>query len=359
MDEDNNIRALLVDTAQRILQDHCTQTTVEAAKKDGWSSALWQVLEQTQLPLVSVAEERGGAGGTVSDMAAVLRIAGRFSAPVPIAETGLLAGWLLAASGKDVPAGPLAAAPQRADAPLTLNRQAGAWTLTGELRRVPWARVAARLVVLARHEGADWVVNADPKRCRITPGCNLAWEPRDDVRFDHVSIGAGDIAPAGPGVNFANLYARGALARSVLMVGALDRALELAVSHARTRVQFGRPIARFQAVQQELARFADEVAAAAAAALSAAGNVERGDAAIAVACAKTRVGEAATTGAGIAHQIHAAIGVTEEYALHHSTLRLQAWRSEYGSESEWSEHLGARILESGADRLWPIITESS
>jgi acyl-CoA dehydrogenase len=143
------------------------------------------------------------------------------------------------------------------------------------------------------------------------------------------------------------------------MVGALDRALELSVSHAKTRVQFGRPIARFQAVQQELARLADEVAAAAATALSAAGEVERGGGGIAVACAKTRVGEAAATGAGIAHQIHAAIGVTEEFALHHSTLRLQAWRSEYGTEPGWSERLGAHILESGADRLWPILTEES
>ncbi|RPI45677.1 MAG: acyl-CoA dehydrogenase [Betaproteobacteria bacterium] len=358
MTEDTDTRTLLVDTAQRIFQDHCTQATVEAAKRAGWSGALWDVLEQTQLPLVSVAEAHGGAGGSVSDMAAVLRVAGRFSAPVPLAETGLLAGWLLAASGRHVPSGPLAAAPQRPDASLTLTRHAGRWTLEGELKRVPWARIAAHLVVLARCEDADWVVMVDPKRVRIVPGCNLAWEPRDDVRFDDLSLGADDVVPAGPGVNFAALYARGALARSVLMVGALDRALELAVSHAKTRVQFGRPIARFQAVQQELARFADEVAAAAAAALSAAGEVERSVGAIAVACAKVRVGEAATTGAGIAHQIHAAIGVTEEFALHHSTLRLQAWRSEYGSESEWSERLGAHILESGADRLWPILTES-
>ena len=102
-------------------------------------------------------------------MAAVLRIAGRYSAPVPLAETGLLAGWLLAASGMNVPSGALAAAPQHPDASLTLTRRAGTWTLAGELKRVPWARIASRLVVLVRHEEADWVVAADPKGCRITP----------------------------------------------------------------------------------------------------------------------------------------------------------------------------------------------
>jgi acyl-CoA dehydrogenase len=357
MSEDAGVRGLLIETAERIFRDHCTQHSVEAAKQAGWSGALWQVLEQTQLSLVSVDEAAGGAGGSVSDMAAVLRIAGRFSAPVPLAETGLLAGWLLAASGRDVPAGPLAVVAAREHDALVLERAGADWILTGLVRRVPWARIASRLVVLARGEGSDWVMSVDPARCRVVPGLNLAWEPRDDVHLDRLRVVAADVSAAGPGIDAETLYARGALARSVLMAGALDRALELSIAHAKNRVQFGRPIARFQAVQQELARFAGEVAAAAAAALSAAGEIERGEAGIGVASAKTRVAEAAASGAAIAHQIHAAIGVTEEYALHHSTLRLQAWRSEYGSEVEWSERLGAHLLEQGAKRLWPVLCE--
>jgi len=358
MNDVNEVRALLVDTATRLFSDHCDQKLVEAAKGTGWSEPLWNALENAQLPLVSIDEARGGAGGSLSDLAAVLRVAGRYNAPVPFAETGMLAGWMLAASGAQVPAGPLAAGPCRRDDTVTLARSGSGWALCGRLRRVPWARMARRLVLLAEAEGSAWVVAVDPSRCRVQPGVNLAWEPRDDVDLDGVQLAAADVLPAGPGVTRAALFERGALARAVLMVGALDRCLDMSVEYAKTRVQFGRPIAKFQAMQQELARFADEVAAAAAAALSAVGAVERGEAGIAVGCAKVRVGEAAHAGAAIAHQVHAAIGATEEYSLHHGTLRLQAWRSEYGSETEWAERIGGHLLEAGADRLWPILAES-
>jgi acyl-CoA dehydrogenase len=359
MNDTNEVRTLLVDTATRLFADHCDQKLVEAAKKTAWSQALWDVLENAQLPLVSIPEENGGAGGSLSDLAAVLRVAGRCNAPVPLAETGMLAGWMLAASGAQVPPGPLAAGPVRRDDQLTLARSGSDWTLSGTVRRMPWARVATRLVVLVEAQGGVWVACVDPARCTIRPGANLAWEPRDDVSFDAVKLAAKDVVPAGPGVTRAALYERGALARAVLMVGALDRCLDLSVEYAKTRVQFGRPIAKFQAMQQELSRFADEVAAAAGATMSAVGAVERGEAGIAVGCAKVRTGEAAHAGAAIAHQVHAAIGVTEEYVLHHSTLRLQAWRSEYGSEVEWAERVGEHLLAAGADQLWPILSESA
>ncbi|HET9664840.1 MAG TPA: acyl-CoA dehydrogenase family protein, partial [Burkholderiales bacterium] len=135
------------------------------------------------------------------------------------------------------------------------------------------------------------------------------------------------------------------------------RALELAVHYAQERVQFGRRIGQFQAVQQELARFAAEVAAAVAAALSAAGAMERGsDVTLAVASAKIRTAEAARAGALIAHQVHGAIGVTDEYPLHHATLRLWSWREEFGNEAEWAATLGGLMQKRGADGLWPALT---
>lgn len=358
MSHETDVRTLLVDTTVRLFQDHCDQALVEGAKTSGWSAELWSVLERAQLPLVSVPESCGGAGGTLSDLAAVLRVAGRYSAPVPLAETGMLAAWMLSASGLSVPIAPLAAGPSGPSDRLELRRDGKEWLLSGEVQRMPWARAAARLVVIAEAEGGEWVASVDPSQCTITPGCNLAWEPRDRVLFERVRLSSLEVAETGSGVSRRALYERGALARAILMVGALDRCLQLSIEHARTRVQFGRPIARFQAIQQELARFADEVAAAAAAAMSAAGAVERGEAGIAVACAKIRAGEAATTGAAIAHQVHAAIGVTAEFALHHSTLRLQAWRSEFGSEVEWADRLGAQVLAAGAERLWPTLTDA-
>ena len=75
--------------------------------------------------------------------------------------------------------------------------------------------------------------------------------------------------------------------------------------------------------------------------------------------AKLRVGEAAGTGAAIAHQVHGAMGFTYEHSLHHATRRLWAWREEFGNETHWATQLGHMVAERGADELWPFITQGS
>ena len=355
MNAPNDVRRMLIESATRLFADHVDDRLLAAAKREGWSAVLWQVLEQAELPLVSVAEDAGGAGGTLSDAAALLRIAGRYTAPVPLAETGMLAGWLLAASGVRVPRGALTAAPVLDTDRVIARRDGGAWVLSGDLRRVPWARTARRIVILAEAPEGFVVASVDPVHCRLTTGSNLAGEPRDGVVLDNVT--AETATMAGRGVNREALKLRGALARTLLMAGALERALDLSVQYAQQRVQFGRKIGQFQAIQQEVARFGGEAAVAVAAALSAAGVMERGgDAQLAVAAAKIRTADAAREGALIAHQVHGAIGVTNEYALHHATLRLWAWREEFGNEAHWAMRLGARAQLQGADHLWPALT---
>jgi acyl-CoA dehydrogenase len=354
MNAPNDVRLMLMESLTRLMQDHVDPKLLDAAKQDGWSQQLWRELDQAEFPRVSLPEEAGGAGGTLSDLAAVLRVAGRFAAPVPLAETAMLAGWMLAASGLSIPRGALAAGPVHEET-VTARREGSRWIVGGKLSRVPWARTASRLVLLAQTATESIVASVDPAQCRIVPGRNLAGEPRDAVVLEDVP--AEQAAPAGAGVTRDALRLRGALARSLLMAGALERALELSVEYAQQRVQFGRKIGQFQAIQHEIARLGGETAAAVAAALSAAGVMERGgDVTLAVASAKIRTAEAARDGALIAHQIHGAIGVTDEYALHHSTLRLWAWREEYGNEAEWTAALGGAIQDSGAEQFWPAIT---
>jgi acyl-CoA dehydrogenase len=365
MTASNDIRTMLVESATRLFRDNVDQKMLEGAKHDGWSEKLWQVLEQAELPRVSIPEESGGAGGTLSDAAAILCVAGRYCAPVPLAETCMLAGWMLAASGLAVPRGPLAAGPVH-DETLEIRRDGERWIISGKLARVPWARMAGRLVLLARDGERDIVASVDPAHCEIIPGRNLADEPRDGVTLRSVALPAADAAPAGAGVTRDMLRCRGALARAITMSGALERALELSVQYAQQRVQFGRKIGQFQAIQQELARFAGETAAAVVAALSAAGVLERhaagkagiDDAMLATATAKIRTAQAAHEGALIAHQVHGAIGVTDEYALHYSTLRLWAWREEFGNEAAWAIALGRAMHARGAGELWATLTKN-
>ena len=362
MNTTTEIRAMLCDTATRLFTDHVTQKMLDAAKQDGWSAALWHELQQAELPVVGVPETAGGAGGSLSDAAAVLRIAARHAAPVPLAETAL-AAWLLSGVGLPVPRAPLTIGPVL-DEKITAVKEGATWHVSGAMKRVPFARVAKQLVLLADSAHGLMVLAVDTAQCRITPGRNLGYEPRDAVVLDNVAALAA--APAGAGITREHLHARGALLRAVQIGGALEHALHLACEYAKQRVQFGRKIAQFQAIQQELARCGGEVAAAVAAALSAAGVVERlaqdgsADASqqtlLAVAAAKIRAADAAREAVAITHQVHGAIGVTDEYALHHFTLRALAWREEFGNEVYWAMRLGRAMQAAGADAYWPALS---
>ena len=364
MNATTEIRSMLCDAATRLFTDHVTQKMLDAAKHDGWSAALWTELEKAELPLVGVPEEAGGAGGSLSDTAAVLRIAARHAAPVPLAETAL-AGWLLASAGLKVPHGPLTVGPVL-DEKLTAVKDGATWRVSGELKRVPYARMAKQWVLLANSNSGLMVMAVNPADGRITQGRNLANEPRDNVTLDNVAALAA--APAGAGITRTSLQTRGALLRAVQTGGALEHALHLACEYARQRTQFGRRLAQFQAIQQEIARCGGEVAAAVAASLSAAGVVERlahdhsaaaaQQALLAVAAAKIRTADAAREAVAITHQVHGAIGVTDEYALHHVTLRALAWREEFGSEVYWSMALGRAMLATGADDYWPALSSA-
>lgn len=326
----------------------------EGGAGEGWAPALWATLAEAGLPLVAVPEARGGAGGGWPELAAVLRPAGRFGAPVPLAEHCALAGWLLTEAGLPIPDGPLTVAPTRADDHLELVADGDGWRLSGLAGRVPWASQAAVIVVLAAAGAEQAVAVVPPAACRIEPGANLAGEPRHRVTFQDVRLGHAAVAEVA--LAWDDLLVRGALTRSIQMVGALDRLLELTVEYARVRTQFGRPLGRFQAVQQDLARLAGECVASAAAVEGAVAAAGRGDCLAEVAAAKVRTAEASALATRIAHQLHGAIGFTREHQLHRFTTRLWSWRDEFGSERDWAIRLGRLAAALGPDGYWDWLT---
>jgi acyl-CoA dehydrogenase len=133
----------------------------------------------------------------------------------------------------------------------------------------------------------------------------------------------------------------------------------LTVQYTNERQQFGRPVARFQAVQQHLVWGAQDAALATMAARVAAREASRGRADFEIAAAKSVADECAVTATRWAHQAHGAMGMTQEYALHHLSRRLWSWRQEYASPGEWSRQVGELVEELGADRLYPLITGGS
>jgi alkylation response protein AidB-like acyl-CoA dehydrogenase len=231
------------------------------------------------------------------------------------------------------------------------QRKASQWTITGTVLQVGWARHAQQMVVLGQGEDSSYLALVKPDCATINPGRNLAGEPRDTVTFTNVEVA--ELVPATVTPDW--VWKRAALARAVLMTGALEKLLQLSVRYTGERVQFGQPLNRLQAVQQQLAVLAGEVAAARVAIEAAILAAEQGEATAAIAAAKIRVGEAAGLATAIAHQVHGAMGYTYEYPLHFLTKRLWAWRDEFGSESEWARKLGHHIAAPGAEALWPFL----
>jgi len=283
---------------------------------------------------LGVPERSGGPGGDLEDAAVVVRAAATSGVAVPLAETALLAGWLLSEAGLAVPAGPLTAAVLR----------------EGSAAGVPYAGQAAGIAVLAE-SGDGWgVALLGPEDYDVAPGVNLAGEPRDALtvrRPPKVAITKG--------LDAATFQARGALARSIQIVGAVERILDLSLRHATEREQFGSKIERFQAVQQLLVTIAEELHAAGAAVESALAAPQE----LNIAIAKVRAGEAAGKAAAASHQLHGAIGFTQEHPLHHSTRRLWSWRDEFGTEAAWAARLGRLAAARGAERLWDLVTEEA
>ena len=346
-------RQLLRDTVKGLLAGHCTPERVAAAAEAGWDAALWQALEETGLTLAGSPEEAGGGGGGLASAADIAVAAGAAAAPVPLAET-LAAGMLLARVGLPIPPGPLTLAAGAGRGPAGL----GAAGRGAPLRRVPYGRLATT-VAAGSGEGGDWLAVIAPP-ARVRPGRNLAGEPRDEV--DPGADAKVHDAPAGTS-GYARRLRR--LFRSLLITGAAQQALDLTVTYVQEREQFGRPLARLPAVQQELARMAGEVAlisaatqAAVAVEPSAADGSGAGDAIFAVLAAKAQASHGAGIVAAIAHQLHGAIGTTEEHRLRLTTTRLWSWRDEDGPAAECFAELGREALgaATGVGGLWPWLT---
>jgi acyl-CoA dehydrogenase len=345
---------IVADTSARIFADLADPQTINHAKDGSWREPLWRALVDSGLTLAWVPEEHGGAGARLADGFEILQVAGRFALPIPLAET-LLAGWLLSCAGLKAPAGPMTVAPVRPKETIALD---GDGTLSGRARGVSFAREAQHLAVLATRGDTRLVTLVAAKDCRIGAGRTLAGDASDEVTFDGVRPIAS--APAPAGFDQSALMLMGATVRSVETAGALEAVLTHTVRYANERVAFERPIAKFQAVQHNLARLAGEVAAAVAAAGSAADAIAQVDAFdeavfLEAASAKIRCAEAAQEGVAIAHQVHGAIGFTKEHILHRFTLRLLSWRDDFGNESHWAVALGNLVAARGADDLWPLV----
>ena len=272
-------------------------------------------------------------------LAELLRAAARHAAPVPLAEHDALAGWALAKAGIEAD-----------DQIRTLARLDSA----GLDPAVPWASQADRIVGLWPANGSWFLADLAASELTIVAGRDLAGAPRDRVSIDPAALRApveisAEVATA--------LGLRGALVRAVQASGAIERIVDLCVRHVTERHQFGRPLARFQAVQHLVADAAAEatlLTAATDAAVAVAAAYDSSNASLvklerAVAVARSVLGVSSDVVVRNAHQVHGAIGTTLEHPLQELTRPVLAWRSDYGSVRHWDRRVAEIVALAGTD----------
>jgi len=312
---------MFAEAIEDILRDQCTPTVVRAIEGGGTPQPLWDAMAGAGFLDLLAPEEAGGAALPLPELFPVLMHFGRYAVPVPAAQA--IAARALVASGVTLPQGLLTLAP-------ALQRGADSSIVAPQ---VPFGTIAQH--VLAADNNQLLLLDATRAR-RDASGiahsqlATLTWRNADSA-----------LSIEGDG---ASLPALAAALHAALLAGAMTRVFEMTLQYCNDRVQFGKSLGKFQAVQHQLSVMAEHVAAAGIAAEAAFQSEGRTPGLLPAAMAKARASESAVSVANTAHGLHGAIGVTDEYDLQLLTRRLHEWRMAHGSESYWNRLIGEQVL---------------
>ncbi|MED3765004.1 acyl-CoA dehydrogenase family protein [Ureibacillus sp. FSL K6-8385] len=339
----SEMKEMILDVAERMLEDHVTKDVVDVLEKGEWAKDVWKLFEDNGMISVAVPEEKGGAGGDLEDLLNLVRLTGKYAAPIPFAET-TFANFLLETGNLET-----------VDQVATYSLQEGLslqnGQISGTLDNVPWARHAKHLVALVQKQ----IALIDLADATIQPGSNMAGEPRDTVILNNAKVQSSSLLTDEQIFHLKSIETAFKIA---LMTGAIEKINQLSVQYSKEREQFGRPIHRFQLVQYQIAQLAGETAIALAAFNNVCAAVQSDKVLHEIAFARIRFEDAITTVTAVSHQLHAAIGTTHEHALHQYTRRLWSWRDEGTSADYWSGHIADYLLNHDDD-LWAYLTKTT
>jgi alkylation response protein AidB-like acyl-CoA dehydrogenase len=318
---------MILEALERVLDDHCNSAAVRRIEAGDRAGPLWDTIEQGGFLDILQSEELGGAALPLPDLFPILECLGRHCVPLPIAQS-IVARALVGAQAT-LPPGLVTIA----------NRLQH--TANGDLFcvRTPYGLLA------------DYVLTHDGEAMLLMPCAGAERTCVGDPRNATATLTWRNVAPV---MRFAgdekDLSAFTAAMAAAMLSGAMQQTFDMALAYCNTRVQFGKSIGKFQALQQQLSVMAEHVLAGAIAAECAFRSKGLAPSALAGAMAKSRTSEAASLVAATAHAVHGAIGMTDEYDLGLLTRRLHDWRMSYGAEDYWNQIIGQQIL-SGSGTL--------
>ncbi|RHW38400.1 acyl-CoA dehydrogenase [Lysinibacillus yapensis] len=347
----SEMKEMILEVVEKMFKKTVDKETVDLAENGHWAESVWQILKDNEILNVAVSESAGGAGGDIDDLLSLYQLVGKYAVPIPFTETTLsnyiLESYQLAISNDSI----TYCLPQTS---LVMNDDQ---TISGTLINVPWARHVKEILAFAHSSEGVFPVRLSLKEATIHPNTNLAGESRDTVTFNQSKSLQVQSTPLSDD-QLQDLNTIDTAAKNALMCGAIEKAFLLSVQFAKEREQFGRPIHRFQLVQQHLALLAGEQAIASSSLENMIAALLEGREQNEVAYTRIRLDEASRIVSTSAHQVHAAIGVTHEHSLHQYTRRLWSWREEGLTANHWKKVVANTLLTTPFDDLWSYLTDS-
>ena len=324
---------MFVEALEPILIDHCTPSDVRRIEANDAGHSLFQKIKDAGFVELLAAESDGGANISTRELFPVLFLLAQYAVPLPIAQT-IAARWLWK-NHVDIPNGLIAFAPHHSVKSNVLI-----------CANVPMGRVC------------QFIVIQDQQHLKVL---NCA----DAIKLNDSGIKGSLLTTFEWKINAAHsfemkntptdLMAMSAVLNAVELAASIKKVFDMTLQYGNDRVQFGKSIGKFQAIQHQLSVMAEHVAGASIAVQAAfdltSGQPTRMHSAI----AKSRTSESAQLIAATAHAIHGAIGITYEYDLQIYTRRLHHARMAYGSESYWNQWIGEQVLASKTTQLSDFI----
>ncbi|KAB2383507.1 acyl-CoA dehydrogenase family protein [Actinomadura montaniterrae] len=256
--------------AADLLAREAAQERLEAFEKSGapYDGATWKAFAQAGLLGAVLPEDVGGAGLGPVELAVILREAGVRTAPIPVYASLALAAVPIAkhgtaeqrallaplTDGETVLTGAYREVGPAGEIATTARPDGDGYVLDGVKTFVPYAREAARILVPARVEGAGvGVFLVEPSAVTITPQHSATSEPLSRVALDGVRVGAGALlGGVADGAAWDTLRLSAVAGAVALSSGVIEGALELTKEYTKTREQFERALAQFQAVTMQI-----------------------------------------------------------------------------------------------------------
>jgi alkylation response protein AidB-like acyl-CoA dehydrogenase len=366
---------MLRDAAKKFLADNCSTKFVRQMMADptAHDKAFWKRLVDLGWVGLLIPENYGGQGGTFLDMTVIAEEAGKCLVPGPFFTTALLAAPITIeggseqlkkdilpriASGDFIGTVAIAEASGRFDADgiqMKAVKSGSDYIISGEKFFVPDAHVANGSVVALRTGGSGEkgitlaLVPCDAKGLTITQLKTVDMTRRlCHMKFDNVKISANSIMGK-EGEGWPILRRTLDIATAALsaeMVGTAQKALDMSVDYAKTRVQFGKPIGSFQAVKHKCVDMMVAVENARSLTYFACWTVDTksAEAASAVPMAKAYASDMAKNVTSEAIQVHGGIGFTWEHDMHLYHRRALAGEANFGNAPVHRETVARSLL---------------